>query len=251
MQVTIRILRTALAVVGTCAVLAGGAWSGGAFRLAHAQAGPRTGGGEPGAPRAHDLGGIPVGDALVANGQSIQLSVSYTADPPAQVAEFYADAFRKRGLLPIASGDERLGHVSVIDPEDGLQRSVTALFEPSGHTLVLLAVTDPRQAPRLMARVARAPYPVPEDHRAFLGHESEDGGARAHGGQFVTRLTVAQVANFYRERLTAQGYAERPAESGDGLLVFAKSGSTISVALQALEHRRGAAVFVSQTDRAP
>jgi len=249
--IAMRFLRTAIAVLATAAVLLTGAWAGDACAPARAQSGrpPRTN--LPEAPSSvSELAEIPVGDALVVNGQPMQLSVLYTADPPRQVAEFYAAAFRARGLLPIATGDERLGHVSVIDPTDGLQRSVTALPEPSGHTLVLLGVSDPRHAARLVARAPSAPYPLPDEHRAFLGYRSEDGGVRAHSGQFVTSLAAGQVANFYRDRLTAQGYAERTGHSGAGLLVFARAGSTVSIAVQSLEERGGTAVFVNQTEGA-
>jgi len=247
-----RFLRTAIAVLATAAVLLTGAWAGDACVPARAQSGRPPRARLPDAPpSARESAEIPVGDALAVNGQPIQLSVLYTADPPAQVAEFYAAAFRARGLLPIAAGDDRLGHVSVFDPSDGLQRSVTALPEPSGHTLVLLGVSDPRHTARLVARTPSAPYPLPDGHRAFLGYSSEDGGVRAYSGQFVTSLAAGQVADFYRERLTAQGYAERTDHSGAGLLVFARTGSTLSIAVQSLEKRSGTAVFVNQTEGAP
>ena len=247
-----RFLRTAIAVLATAAALLGGSWAGGACAPARAHSGRPPRASVPDAPPSvRESAEIPVGDALVVNGQPMQLSVFYTADPPPQVAEFYAAAFRARGLLPIATGDGRLGHVSVFDPADGLQRSVTALPDPSGHTLVLLGVSDPRHATRLVARTPSAPYPLPEEHRAFLGSGSEDASVRAHSGQFVTSLAAGQVADFYRERLSAQGYTERTGHSGGGLLVFARSGSTVSIAVQSLEERRGSAVFVNHTEGAP
>jgi hypothetical protein len=249
---TMRSLRTGIAIVATAAVLLTGAWAGDACAPARAQSGRPSRRSFPDVPPpARESAEIPVGDALVVNGQPMQLSVLYTADPPAQVAEFYAAAFRARGLLPVATGDERLGHVSVFDPTDGLQRSVTALPESSGHTLVLLGVSDPRHAARLVGRAASAPYPLPQNHRAFLGYSSEDGTVRAHSGQFVTNLAAGQVADFYRERLIAQGYTERPGHSGGGLLVFGKSGTHVSIALQSLEERGGTAVFVNHTEGAP
>ncbi len=246
-----RFLRTAIAVLATAAVLLGGSWAGGACAPARAHGRPPRANVPDAPPSARESAEIPVGDALVVNGQPMQLSVFYTADPPPQVAEFYAAAFRARGLLPIAIGDGRLGHVSVFDPADGLQRSVTALPDPSGHTLVLLGVSDPRHATRLVARTPSAPYPLPEEHRAFLGYGSADGSVRAHSGQFVTSLAAGQVADFYRARLTAQGYTERTGHSGGGLLVFGRSGSTVSIAVQSLEERRGSAVFVNHTEGAP
>jgi len=246
-----RFLRTAIAVLATAAVLLGGSWAGGACAPARAHSGRPPRASVPDAlPSARESAEIPVGDALVVNGQPMQLSVFYTADPPPQVAEFYAAAFRARGLLPIATGDGRLGHVSVFDPADGLQRSVTALPDPSGHTLVLLGVSDPRHATRLVARTPSAPYPLPEEHRAFLGSSSEDGSVRADSGQFVTSLAAGQVADFYRERLGGNGYTERSAQSGGGFLVFTKSGSTVSIALQPLEERGGSAAFVNHTETA-
>ncbi|HYV67702.1 MAG TPA: hypothetical protein VE964_15760 [Myxococcales bacterium] len=185
------------------------------------------------------------------NGQPLQLSLFYTADRPSQVADFYAAAFRGRGLLPIATGDGHLGHVSVFDPADSLQRSVTALEEPTGLTLVLLAVSDPRRMSLLPLRSPGGFAPLPADHRAFLGYTSQDGNARAQSGQFVTRLSPAQVADFYRQSLAQEGYAERAGESAEGLLVFVRSGSLVSVAVQALQERGGSAVFLNRTEGPP
>ena len=80
---------------------------------------------------------------------------------------------------------------------------------------------------------------------------SQDGEARAHSGQFVTRMAPAQVAAFYRQTLSAQGYAERTGDSFAGLLVFEKGGSVVSVAAQALQEDAGAAVFVNRREGSP
>jgi hypothetical protein len=252
MPVTMRLLRTAIAVLAAAAVLLAGAWAGGSCAPARAQAGsaPRvlTAGGFP---QARETEQIPVGDALAVNGHPLRLSVFYTTDAPDQVIAFYAEAFRARGLLPIAAADRHLAHVSVLDPADGLQRGVTALFERSGHTLVLLAVSDPQHVPRLIERAPAAPYPVPAEHRAFLGYSSEDGSARAHSGQFVSSLATPHLVQFYRERLGAQGYAERTEHPGQGLLVFTRKSGTVSIALQALGDGGGSAVFVNQVDGSP
>jgi len=246
------VVRTAIALLATVAVLLAGAWAGGACAPALAEPGRPPRAGLPEGPTAQrESAEIPVGDALEVNGQPLQLSVFYTADHPSQVADFYAAAFRARGLLPIAAGDGHLGHVSVFDPVDGLQRSVTALEEPSGLTLVLLAVSDPRRISLLPGRSPEEFVPLPDDHRAFLGSTSQDSKARAQSGQFVTRLSPAEVADFYRQALAHQGYAERAGESAEGLLVFARSGSLVSVAVQALHERGGSAVFVNRTEGSP
>jgi hypothetical protein len=247
------LLRTAMAALATAIVLLVGAWAGGSCTPARAQSGTaRRAAGVGGYSGERESAPIQVGERLVVQGQPMDLSVFYTSDPPAAVVAFYTSAMRHRGLLPIATSDDRIGHVSVFDPADGLQRSVTAVRERSGHTLVLLGVTDPRNAARLVARAPQAPpYPLPEEHRAFLGYSSTDAAAQAHGGHFVTRMGTAEVAGFYRKRLGALGYAERTEESGEGLLVFAKAGSLVSVALQALEKEGGSAIFVSHTESAP
>jgi len=246
------LVRSASAVLASAAVLLVGAWAGGACAPALAQSARTPREELPGPPPAHrESGQIPVGDALVVNGQPMQLSVFYTADRPFQVADFYSAAFRARGLIPVAMSELQLGHVSAFDPADGLQRSVTALGESPGQTLVLLAVSDPRRIALRPSREAETSYPVPDDHRAFLGYSSEDGNARAHSGQFVTNLAPAQVADFYRLRLSAQGYEQRTGEPGAGLLVFERDGSVVSVALQALQERGGSAVFVNRTEGSP
>src|SRR3954468_4349770 len=127
-------LRAILGALGGALVLALGVWAGGAFSAAHAGPGapPRLPAGAE-YPRRPDAGEIRIGDSLVVNGQPMQLSVFYTADPAARVVEFYASSFREKGLVPIAKTEGQLGHVSVFDPEDGLQRFITALPGPGGQ----------------------------------------------------------------------------------------------------------------------
>jgi hypothetical protein len=228
-------LRLFFALAAAGCVLCGGAYAGGAF------------GAEPtrrAAPAYDRAAGaeIAVGDALVVNGQPMQLSLFYTADEPARVIAFYTASFLERGLLPVTAA----GHVSVFEPKDGLQRFVSAVPQPGGQTLVLLGITNPRKAPKLLNGAASAGFPVPPESRAFLGYRSEDAGARAESGQFVTRQSAAEVAAYYRRELSAQGYRER--DSAPGLLSFNKPGMTISIGVQALEEKSGAAVFVNRLE---
>ncbi len=125
------------------------------------------------------------------------------------------------------------------------------LSERPGRTLVLLAVSDPKGVSSMLAPAPEAPYPIPVEHRAFLGFSSEDGSARAHSGQFVSELAPPQLAHFYREQLGTQGYAERTEHPGHGLLVFSRKTSTISIAVQELDERGGSAVFVNQVEGSP
>jgi hypothetical protein len=242
-------LRALCAGVAAIALLALGAWGGGAFPAARAGTG-----GPPRArianeyPERAGAGEIRIGDALVVNGQPMQLSVFYTSDPAERVIEFYASSFREKGLVPIARSEGRLGHVSVLDPQDGLQRFITALPGPGGQTMVMTGAVDPRRAPHLVSAGRRAPFPVPEEHRAYLGYSSDDAGAKATAGQFVTALAPERVREYYRSELGARGFAERRGESTPGLLQFAKrSGEAVTVAVQALGDREGSAVFVNQT----
>lgn len=225
--------RVFLALAAACSVLCGGAYAGGAFRSE-----------QPNAPSyEHATGGaIAVGDALVVNGQPMQLSLFYTADEPARVIAFYTAGFLERGLLPVTAP----GHVAVFEPKDGLQRFVSALPQPGGQTLVLLGITNPRKAPKLLNGAAAAGFPVPPESRAFLGYRSDDSGARAESGQFVTRQSASDVAAYYRRELAALGYRE--GNSTPGLLTFDKAGATLTVGIQALEEKSGAAVFVNRLD---
>ena len=247
-----------------------GAWAGGALQPARAAAGkparattavsrsyPSRSAQPPQSPQGvrpkDDLDGaeasaeIPLGDALVVNGQPMQISLFTTHDGPEQVIAFYDSAFRARGLLPIATADAALGHVSVFDPEDGLQRFISALPQADHETLVISGITNPSKAPRLLRGAAGAPYPVPEEHRGFMGYSSEDGGNRAHSGQFVTKLSVDEVHGFYRKQLAAEGWTES-GDSGPAMLLFVKGSTTISVAVQALDAKSGAAVFVNKLE---
>jgi hypothetical protein len=242
-------LRAICGAVAGLVVLGIGAWAGGAVSVA--QAGP----GAPARaqvageyPRQDQAGLIPIGDRLVVSGQPMQLSVFYTGDAPASVADFYAANFREKGLVPIEKSQGPLAHVSVLDPEDGFQRFITAVPGPGGQTLVMVGMVDPRHAPQLVSAARKAPFPVPESHRAYLGYSSTDASVRADSGQFVTALPATQVLDYYRRELAARRFEERKSESSAGLLEFkGPDGETLTIAVQALDERKGSAVFVSQT----
>lgn len=241
-------LRVTCAVCAAAAVLLAGSWSGGALRGANAT---------PGRPaRATDAlsygprgegGEIPVGDSLEVNGQPMQLSLFYTPDPPRQVVQFYAEAFRAREVMPLIAAEPELAHVSGFDPRDGLQRFISALPQPDGQTLVMVGVTDPRHPPRFAKAAAEAGLPVPREHRAYLGYRSGDQGAQAETGQYLSSLPAGEVLAFYRRELPARGFEERVQDGSPGLAVFAKRGSVLSVAAQSLDEEKGCAVFVNLT----
>ena len=197
------------------------------------------------------MAGIPVGSALEVNGQPMQLTLFYTPDPPRQVVQFYAEAFRARDVMPLIAAEEELAHVSGFDPRDGLQRFISALPQPDGQTLVLVGVTDPRHPPTFTKAASEAGLPVPLEHRAYLGYRSSDEGTRAETGQYVSPLPAGEVLAFYRRELAARGFEERVQDGSAGLAVFAKQGSMLSVAAQSLDEERGCAVLVNLTSGAP
>lgn len=259
-----RAARWALACVATSAVFGAGAWLGddAAARPARPGAGDRR----PLAGAAGSYGReIPVGDALWVNGQPMELSLLSTSDGPEQVIRWYSEALGRKGLRPYARADARVGHVSVFDPDDGLQHFVTALPQPDGRTLVLLGATDPRRPPRLGDASALA-FPVPPEQRGLLWYASEDAGSRAQNAQFVCALEASAVLAFYRRELVARGYVEQAGGAGAALAVFRKPGAAVSVAVQSLgrptaavsrapaeggmtvDPRKGTAVFVSRVE---
>lgn len=248
MPMLARAFKVVSALLGAAAVLAAGAWAGGAFSRAQAAPGK--------APRATDPlryarsadGEIPIGDGLVVNGQPMQLSLFVTDDPPPRVVEYYRSAFAARRLLPIAQADDQVGHVSVFDPEDGLQRFITAVPQPDGQTMVIVGVTNPRKAPRFTKAAAKMPFPVPDEQRGFLGYEAADGAVRSQNGQFACSLPPAAVLAWYQQALAAQGYQRSASESSDSVGVFVKSGSSVTVAAQALDEKKGAMVFVNRVE---
>lgn len=260
------VLRLALSLTLAALVLCAGALAGGAFRPAQAASAPAAKASEGVEGYAGASGEIAVGDALEVNGQPMQLSVFYTSDAPQQVALFYARAFQARGVLPIVSAEPQLAHVSGFDQRDGLQRFITAVPQPGGDTLVLVGVTNPRRPPRFTHGAGEAGFPVPPENRAFLGYRSTDAGAKAESGQFVSSLSPAGVLAFYRKELAGRGYSERKEDGSSSLAVFARGGSILSVALQALggagtgcdkgsaacaDGRTGTAVFVNVTSGGP
>jgi len=247
---TLRLLRPSLAVAATLGLIFAGAWADGAPRaaLAHRGALPRLEVAEA-YPQSSGPGEIRIGDGLAVNGQRMQLSAFVTTDSPERVVDFYREAFQRRDLVPVAAAQERVGHVSVFDPRDGLQRFVTAVPERRGHTLVLLGATDPREF-AVSRSASGVPYPVPDQYRGFVGYDSVDGSVRSQSGQFVSSLSAAEVAQFYRARLAAGSFVERP-ESSAGLLAFARGAEQISVGVQSLEQESGAAVFITRMEGGP
>jgi hypothetical protein len=233
-------VRVALAVAIASAALFAGAAAGGAFRHGLPVSARPAGATDPGG-----AGEIPVGDALEVSGQPMRLSLFYTSDSPQRVAWFYADAFRARGLLPVVGAEEPLAHASAFDPATGLQRFISAAPQPDGQTLVLIGTANPRKPPRFVRAAELATFPVPSEHRAFLGFRSADAEARAESAQFVSALSPSEVAAFYRQALKAQGFSEQSGGS-ESLLSFARPGATLAVALQELDAAKGAAVFVSR-----
>lgn len=241
-----RAARMVLSLGAAVFVLALGAYVGGAFAPAQAAKGrPARASDEQRYDNAPADGEIGIGDALSVNGQPMQLSVFFTSDDPARVASFYADAFRARGLVPVIAGT----HVSAFDPKDGWQRFINAIPQGDGQTMVLVGATNPRRPPRLTGGAEAAGFPVPPENRGFLGYTSEDMGAKAETAQFMSKLTPEAVAAFYRKELGARGFTEK--SSTDDLLTFQKGDEIISVALQALDAKSGAAVFVNRTEGGP
>src|SRR5260370_15551971 len=134
----------------------------------------------------------------------MQLSIFYTSDAPERVVQFYGEAFQARGGWPIASAEPGLAHVAGFDPADGRERFISAVPEPSGQTLVIVGVTDPRRPPRFTRGAGEAGVPVPEENRAYLGYRSNDAGAQAESGPDRSALAPAEGNAFYRPELTAR-----------------------------------------------
>jgi hypothetical protein len=232
-------LRLLLALAVAASTLLLGASAGGAFTRSVRVATPSGV-----HPRA--AGAIPVGDALEVSGQPMQLSIFYSADPPSRVVRFYADAFLARGLIPVLSRPGGPAHVSAFDPGDGLQRFVSAISQPGGQTLVMTGTVDPRRPAQLLS-VAGVSLPLPPERSSLLGFRSQDGEALAQSARFLSALSVGELAAFYRQALAGDGYLERTG-GGEGLLLFQKPGASVSVAMQKLSPKRGAAVFVTRID---
>jgi len=233
------------ALSAAVAVLGLGAYAGGAFSPAQAAKGrPARVSDEQRYDKEPEAGEIAVGDALNVSGQPMQLSIFFTGDSAARVVAFYAEAFRARGLTPVISET----HVSAFDPKDGWQRFITAMPQGDGQTMVMIGATNPRRPPRFLKGAEAAGFPVPPENRGFLGYTSEDMGNKAETGQFMSSLAPAGVAEFYRRELAAKGWTERKQEATQDLITFARGGEILSVAMQALDEKSGAAVFVTRTE---
>ena len=102
-------VRAILGALAGVLVLGLGGWAGGAFSPAHAAPGapPRVSAGAE-YPRRAETGEIRIGDSLVVNGQPMQLSVFYTADPARRVVDFYACRSNATGAACIAAGSNKV-----------------------------------------------------------------------------------------------------------------------------------------------
>ncbi|MGE5049114.1 MAG: hypothetical protein ACM3PC_11125 [Deltaproteobacteria bacterium] len=242
-----RAVRMVVSLCLACAALLAGGWAGAAPGIARAESRPPPRA-EAGPDYARREGGeIPVGDSLEVSGQPMQLSIFYTADAPRDVVLFYARAFQARGVLPVVSSEAGFAHVSGFDRKDGLQHFITAMPQPSGQTLVMLGVTNPRRPPRLTHGAEDAGFPVPGESRAYLGYRSSDASGEAESAQFVSSLSPSDMLAFYRRELVSRRWTERASAGSAALGVFARGGEVISVAVQALGDKAGAAVFVNHT----
>jgi hypothetical protein len=252
-----RVLQFLVACTSTLALFAAGAWLGGKSASAAATSGAagRRNGLAAGAGAAFAARGaereLALGDALSVNGQPMQLSIFFTGDPPEKVIAWYSDALAKKGLVPFAHVEAQVGHVSVFDPEEGVQRFATALPQGDGETLVMVGTADPRKPPRLLGGARSAPFPVPSEQRGFFAYASDDAGIRSHNAHFVAALDPASVLAFYRKALASDGFAEAPGESGEAMALFRKRSISVSVAAQSLGEKGGAAVFVSRLEGGP
>ncbi len=267
--------RGTLGALGGAGVLALGAWLGGGLGPAQATSSgaahamratsadsraypnkskrpPLAPGGQRAAadPQANPESEIPLGDALSVNGQPMQLSMFTTRDTPEQVISFYQDAFLARGLVPVAHATPRAGHISTFSSTDGMQRFVNALPQGDGETMVTVGITDPRRAPTMINSAKDAPFPVPPENRGFLSYASEDSGIRAQSGQYTTAQKADDVLAYYRKELLPVGFHEQPG-GGTAMTTFQHpNGTSISVAIQALEKKGGAVVFVNRVEGA-
>jgi len=250
-----RVLQFLIACASTLALFAAGAWLGGAS----ASAAPSSGaaGRRDGIAASAGLAvrgaerELSLGEALSVNGQPMQLSIFFTGDPPAKVIAWYSEALVKKGLVPFAHVEAQVGHVSVFDPDQGVQRFATALPQGDGETLVMVGAADPRKPPRLLAGARSAPFPVPGEQRGFFAYASDDAGIRSHNAQFVAALDPGSVLAFYRKALASDGFAEVAGESGEAMALFRKGSVSLSVAVQSLGEEGGAAVFVSRLEGGP
>jgi hypothetical protein len=239
-----RALRTCAACALAAVILLVGAMSGGAFALP-AEESQRADALEAAYGQA---GVVRVGDTLEVAGQPMRLAIFYTADPPERVVRFYAEAFRARGLLPVAAADQGLEHVAAFDPVVHLQRFVNAVPQPGGQTLVMLGAIDRRKPASVVHAPGAGSLPLPDEHRAYLGFRSSDGSLRAESAQFVSSLRPDALATFYRTTLGRAGYRETTETPGGSLLTFTMASSTLSIALQVLDDGAGAAVFLTRTE---
>jgi len=120
-----------------------------------------------------------------------------------------------------------------------------------GNAAAIAAATTAvrlRKAPRFTRAAAKMPFPVPDEQRGFLGYEAVDGAVRSQNGQFACSLSAPAVLAWNRQALAAQGYEHNARESSEALGVFVKPGSSVTVAVQALEEKKGAMVFVNRIE---
>lgn len=200
---------------------------------------------------------IHLGDTLRVDGAPMEIDVAIVSDPPQQVATWYAKEWKALGLKAVIAGSGNLWHASVFDPGDGLQRSVTAIGQPDGQTLVMPTLTTPRHPVDPLHGARRSPVPVPPNARAYLDSEAVDSGVRGYSAQFLSPQTANEIVGFYARELPAKGWEliarDTPAKGSDPWSAsFRKGPAHLEVQAAPLERLspegRGTAVFLTVDD---
>jgi len=209
-----------LLVLFCCAGIAGlGLLTGGDHPVANAlrHRDPMAGYYGPNMPRYANVQEVPVGRDTRVGGSRVRMSRFITRDDPAEVADFYARFWRRRGLWVRDDLTHRGGTISAVDPEHGTILQVLLVVGSEGTTNVFPSVTDgPGQA--MDRSAAGPPVPLFPDSRVVMNVSTVVHSNRARTLLSRNNGTLEQNVAHYRKVLSSGGFTEdlsRRATSGD------------------------------------
>lgn len=193
-----------------------------------------------------------IGQDLEVNGQRMDLHQYYADEPAAEIADFYEAEFSARSDKTLSYNVGNASYVTM-PTEDGRFMQVMVIGLSEERTLVIPSLSSGPILPGQEA--ARLPIPLPDRTEGLTSYRSDDGGRTAIGVQFSTPDGMEKVGTFFRDRLTALGWAQQRgaviSDRENGVMRFRDpAGRQVSIGVQGLGDT-GAFVFVLYEEPQP
>jgi hypothetical protein len=156
-------------------------------------------------PAYPNAGEFPLGDALTVNGLPMRLSHFSTNDTPAQVRDFYLDAFARMGSKTTIQKTKD-GGFAVTAMVNGGDGEAVVVIAPHGHSTEVFPSVFPMSADTAEAQVADSdvPYSANAVGLLKLGDKADGQGEAVNWQEPLLRL--AEGAAFIRDEVGRRGW---------------------------------------------